>query len=159
MNTDKKSAADAKPRALIGWRLLALAYDLWPVLALWILVAVPFTAGYTFLGQHDSHQNIPPYSLLWWLLWLSCWIVAGLYIVPSWRRGGQTLGMRPWRLKVIAADGGAPSWRALGVRYAVATVSLLLGGLGFWWAWVDRGRLTWHDRASDTRMVRMPKKT
>ena len=158
MNTDKKSATDAKPRALIGWRLLALAYDLWPVLALWILVAVPFTAGYTFLGHHDSHQNIPPYSLLWWLLWLSCWIAAGLYIVLSWRRGGQTLGMRPWRLKVIAADGGAPSWRALGVRYAVATASLLLGGLGFWWAWVDRERLTWHDRASGTRVIRLPKK-
>lgn len=159
MNTDKKSANDAKPRALMGWRLLALAYDLWPVLALWILVAVPFTVGYTFLGHHDSHQNIRPYSLLWWLQWLSCWIVAGAYIVPSWRHGGQTLGMRPWRLKVTAADGGAPSWRALCVRYAVATVSLLLGGLGFWWAWVDRERLTWHDRASGTRIVRMPKKS
>jgi uncharacterized RDD family membrane protein YckC len=66
--------------------------------------------------------------------------------------------MRPWRLQVIAADGSAPSWRALGMRYAIATVSLLLGGLGFWWAWLDRGRLTWHDRASDTRMVRLPKK-
>lgn len=147
------------PRALIGWRLLALAYDLWPVLALWILVAVPFTAGYTFLGQHDAHRNIPPYSLLWWLLWLSCWIVAGAYVVLSWRRGGQTLGMRPWRLRVIAADGAAPSWRALGVRYAIATVSLLLGGLGFWWAWVDKARLTWHDRASGTRVIRLAKKS
>ena len=166
MKSDEKNAIDAKPhapgsgpgQALLGWRLLALAYDLWPVLALWILVAVPFTVGYTFLGQHDAHQNIPPYSLLWWLQWLSCWIVAGVYIVLSWRRGGQTLGMRPWRLKVIAADGGAPSWRALCVRYAVATVSLLLGGLGFWWAWLDRERLTWHDRISGTRMIRLPKK-
>jgi len=39
----------------------------------------------------------------------------------------------------------------------VATLSLLLGGLGFWWAWLDRQRLTWHDRASGTRVVRMPK--
>lgn len=157
MKTEENNAIEPKPRALIGWRLFALAYDLWPVLALWILVAVPFTAGYTFLGHHDPHRNIPPYSLLWWLLWLSCWIVAGLYVVLSWRRGGQTLGMRPWRLKVTTADGTAPSWRALSVRYVVATVSLLLGGLGFWWAWVDKGRLTWHDRASDTRMVRLPK--
>lgn len=158
MDTDKNDIIDPKPRALIGWRLLALAYDLWPVLALWLLVAVPFTVGYTFLGHHDSHQNIAPYSLLWWLQWLSCWIVAGAYIVLSWRRGGQTLGMRPWRLWVTAADGGMPSWRALCVRYAVATVSLLLGGLGFWWAWADKGRLTWHDRASGTRMIRLPKK-
>ena len=158
MDTETNDTADPKPRALIGWRLLALAYDLWPVLALWLLVAVPFTVGYTFLGHHDSHQNIAPYSLLWWLQWLSCWIVAGVYIVLSWRRGGQTLGMRPWRLRVVAADGGTPSWRALCVRYAIATVSLLLGGLGFWWAWVDKGRLAWHDRASGTRVIRLSKK-
>ena len=33
-------------------------------------------------------------------------------------------------------------------------VSLLLGGLGFWWAWIDPDRLTWHDRLSGTRMLR-----
>jgi uncharacterized RDD family membrane protein YckC len=84
--------------------------------------------------------------------------VTGAYAVISWRRGGQTLGMRPWRLQVVAADGGAPSWRALCVRYAAATFSLLLAGLGFWWAWVDRKRLTLHDRVSGTRMIRLPKK-
>ena len=71
----------------------------------------------------------------------------------SWRRGGQTLGMRPWRLRVVAADGGRPTLRArCCVRYAVGTLSLLLAGCGFWWAWLDRDRLTWHDRASGTRM-------
>src|SRR3546814_2325934 len=59
--------------------------------------------------------------------------------------------MRPWRLAVVGADGSVPSWRALCVRYAVGTVSLLAAGLGFWWAWVDRDRLAWHDRASGTR--------
>ena len=44
--------------------------------------------------------------------------------------------------------------RALVVRYLVGNASLLLGGLGFWWAWLDRDGLTWHDRASGTRMVR-----
>jgi uncharacterized RDD family membrane protein YckC len=65
--------------------------------------------------------------------------------------------MRPWRLKVVATDSLTPTWRALWLRYAVGTLSLLLGGLGFWWAWVDRDKLTWHDRASGTRMVRLPK--
>jgi len=148
----------APAKALIGWRLLALLYDLWPVLALWIAVSAIFTAGYTFLGHHDPHENIPPFSLLAWLLWAACWGVTGLYATISWRRGGQTLGMRPWRLKVVAADGTPPSWRALWLRFAVGTLSLLLGGLGFWWAWLDRRRSTWHDRLSDTRMIRMPKK-
>ena len=44
------------------------------------------------------------------------------------------------------------------MRYSVGTLSLLPAGLGFWWAWFDRDRLTWHDRASRTRIVRLPKR-
>ncbi|WAC63062.1 RDD family protein [Pseudoxanthomonas sp. SL93] len=150
--------APGKPRALIGWRLLSLLYDIWPVLAMWMLISTLFTVGYTFLGHHGTRDNITPFSLLQWLLWLACWAVTGLYAVLSWRRGGQTLGMRPWRIKVIARDGSAPTRRALWTRFAVATVSLLAGGLGFWWAWVDRDRLAWHDRLSGTQMIRLPKR-
>ena len=66
--------------------------------------------------------------------------------------------MRPWRLKVTALDGSAPSLATLWRRYALATLSTLAGGLGFWWAWLDRDRLTFHDRYSGTRMVRLPKR-
>lgn len=34
----------APPRALVGWRLLALAYDFFPMLALWFITAGVFTA-------------------------------------------------------------------------------------------------------------------
>ena len=84
-------------------------------------------------------------------------MITGAYATLSWRRGGQTLGMRPWRLQVVSTEPGLPTWKALWLRYAMATLSLLLGGLGFWWAWVDREKLTWHDRVSGTRMVRLPK--
>jgi len=152
------SPSGAKASALIGWRVLALLYDLWPVLALWILLGALFVAGYALAG-HDQRENIAPFSLLQILLWLACWAVTGAYAVLSWRRGGQTLGMRPWRLKVVTADHQRPGWAALCLRYAVATLSSLLLGLGFWWAWVDREGLTWHDRVSGTRMIRMPKGT
>jgi uncharacterized RDD family membrane protein YckC len=65
--------------------------------------------------------------------------------------------MRPWRLTVVRTDGGVAPVHALVRRYAVGTLSVLLAGAGFWWAWVDRDGLTWHDRWSDTRMVRMTK--
>lgn len=147
----------ARPRALVGWRVLALAYDALPVVALWMLVSVVFTLGFTFAGHRDPRQNIAPFSALQWLLWGACWLLAGAYAVLSWRGGGQTLGMRPWRLRVVAADGGTPVTRGLVLRYLVGTLSLLAGGLGFWWAWVDRERLAWHDRASGTRLVRLPR--
>lgn len=145
------------PPPLIGWRLLALGYDLWPMLALWMVAGLGFTLVFTYMAGHEIHQNIRPFTVWAWMLWLTCWALTGLYATTSWHRGGQTLGMRPWRLRVVSADGSRPSWLALWVRYAVATVSLLLGGFGFWWAWVDRGRMTWHDRASGTRLLRLPR--
>jgi uncharacterized RDD family membrane protein YckC len=149
--------SSSKPAALIVWRLLALTYDFFPALALWMVVSLTFTLGYTISG-HAARQNIAPFSLLQWLLWLSCWLVTGAYAVISWHRGGRTLGMRPWRLRVISVEGGTPPVSALLRRYAVGTLSVLVAGLGFWWAWFDRDRLTWHDRASGTRMIREPKR-
>ena len=146
------------PRALLGWRLLALLYDLFPVLALWLVLSAAFTAAHILLGHHAARENIAPFSALQWLLWVFCWLVTGLYAVASWRRGGATLGMRPWRLRVVsAADGGNAPVAALWRRYAVGTLSLLFAGAGFWWAWFDRDRLAWHDRASGTRMIRASK--
>ncbi len=155
-DTEASTPGAAKPRALIGWRLLALLYDAFPVLALWLLVGALFTVGYALAG-HDVRQNIKPFSALQWIEWLSCWLVTGAYAVFSWQRGGQTLGMRPWRLRVTDAEGGPATRDALLRRYAWGTVSLLLAGAGFWLAWVDRDRLTWHDRLSGTRMVRKAK--
>lgn len=146
-----------KPPTLVLWRLFALVYDVFPVLALWMLASLAFTLAYTLSG-HAPRENIAPFSPLQWLLWLVCWLLAGAYAVISWHRGGRTLGMRPWRLRVIGADGGNAPVPALLRRYAVGTLSLLTVGLGFWWAWFDRDRLTWHDRASGTRMVREEKK-
>lgn len=131
--------------ALIGWRLLALAYDLFPVLALWFAIAAVFTF---------AHGDAIRGGWLGLLEFAALWLAAGLYAVLSWRRGGQTLGMRPWRLRVEAAAGGPASARALWLRYAVGGLSLLLGGLGFWWGWIDRAGLAWHDRLSGTRLLR-----
>jgi uncharacterized RDD family membrane protein YckC len=153
------TSASPRPSALIGWRVLALVYDMWPVIALWMVASLAFTVAFTMSG-HASRENIAPFSALQWLLWLICWLITGGYALLSWRRGGQTLGMRPWRLKVVSADGvTAPDSRALLMRFVVGTASLLLAGLGFWWAFVDRERLTWHDRASGTRMVRLAKRS
>jgi len=155
-DTTTNASPPAKPAALIGWRLLALLYDFWPVLALWMIVAVPFIVVDVVVSGNARH-NIAPYSTAWWLQWLTCWTISGLYATVSWRRGGQTLGMRPWRLHVVTGNDAKPSWSELWTRYAVGTLSLLLGGIGFWWAWVDREKLTWHDRASRTRLIRLPK--
>jgi uncharacterized RDD family membrane protein YckC len=133
--------------ATLPWRLLAAVYDALPVLALWML------ASAIALVLHGN-RPFAPWSAGQLALWTLCWLITGLYAVLSWRRGGQTLGMRPWRLRVVADEGGPASLRALWLRYAVATLSLALGGLGFLWSLFERERRTWHDLASGTRLVR-----
>ncbi|HEX5693277.1 MAG TPA: RDD family protein [Arenimonas sp.] len=140
-------APRARP-AHLGWRLFALVYDFFPALALWI-------AASALMLLARGGEPVVPGSLLSWLELAVLWAVTGAYVVPSWRRGGQTLGMRPWRLKVVGADGSRPALRALVLRYAVATVSLLALGLGYLWCLVDRERRGWHDIASGTLLVRL----
>lgn len=144
---DAATTATPGARANVGWRLLALGYDLFPAAALWFVVAAVFVA---------VHGDAVTGGALGLLEFAVLWAVTGAYAVASWRRGGQTLGMRPWRLHVLAPSGESAAVRALCLRYLVGTLSLAAVGLGFWWAWVDRDRLAWHDRASGTRLVRSP---
>lgn len=155
--TAPNTTAASPPKPLLLLRLLALFYDLWPMLAVWMLVSALFNAGYYFAG-HGEREILETASPLGVLLWLCCLLATGAYAVVSWARGGQTLGMRPWRLRVVGVDGAAPTRAQLVRRFLVGIPSLLLGGLGFWWAWIDRDRLTWHDRASRTRVVRVEKR-
>lgn len=155
MSDDASSPA---PPALVGWRLLALLYDSLPVLALWFVVAAVFVLLFGLSG-HAPRENIAPFSAWQWALWLCCAVLTGVYAVRSWQRGGQTLGMRPWRLQVSGSDGRPAPASALWLRYAVGALSLLALGAGFWWAWIDSDHLTWHDRASGTRLRRLPRRS
>ena len=134
--------------AHLGWRLLAMVYDLFPLMALWFA-----TSAIVYFAR--GQVPVQPGSLAAWGLLALLWAVSGAYLVISWRRGGATIGMRPWRLKVLAADGHPAMLGALCVRYAVATLSLLVVGLGFAWALFDGERRCWHDMAAGTRFVRM----
>ena len=82
-------------------------------------------------------------------------VVAGFpYFAWCWVRGGRTLGMRAWHLRLVRADGGAPTARHAVLRYTGALVSWAALGLGFAWILVDTERRSWHDRISGTRVVR-----
>lgn len=138
---------DARARPLVGWRLLSLLYDFFPMLGIWFVVVV---AALT-LNRGEAIQSN---TLAGALELIALLAVTGVYATTSWRRGGQTIGMKPWRLYVTGVDGARAPLSRLWLRYAVGIVSLLCAGLGFWWAWIDRAGLTWHDRISRTRMIR-----
>jgi uncharacterized RDD family membrane protein YckC len=83
--------------------------------------------------------------------------VAAVFFILFWSKGGQTLGMRAWRLKLTdKQDRDVTPGRAI-LRFACATVSLLALGLGFFRVALSRDGLSWHDQWSGTRLHLLPK--
>lgn len=80
-------------------------------------------------------------------------IIPLIFFSVFWVRGGQTLGMRAWKLKLVRADGDPVLWSDAIKRYLSAHLTLLALGLGFLWIFVDPQRLAWHDRLSNTRLI------
>jgi uncharacterized RDD family membrane protein YckC len=116
------SQADTIEPACPLWRrLLALLYDLVAVIA--IVMVVGLLCELATHGQLiATHGQV---QIAWWYQPLQALVVAAYFIV-SWRRGGQTLGMRPWRIRVTAQNGSRPSLVQACVRAIAAALPLLL---------------------------------
>jgi len=74
----------------------------------------------------DGHAHIA-----WWYQPLQA-VVVSAYFIASWLRGGQTLGMRPWRIRVTRADGGKLTPAQALLRLLAAALPLLLLALAPW---------------------------
>jgi uncharacterized RDD family membrane protein YckC len=135
--------------AALHWRLLALLYDLFPLIAIWLVTSA---VGLALHGW----EPMAPGTAGAWLQLAGLLATTFLYFALSWRRGGQTIGMRAWRLRLEREDGGAPTWPQLALRSIAAVVSMAAFGLGFLWSLLEPQRRTWHDIASRTRVLRLP---
>jgi len=124
-------------------RLASAVYEFLLLAALLLVATYPYLA---LAGDstHGWRRN---------LLQLYVVAVAGAYFVEFWIRGGQTLAMKTWHIRLVRLD-GAPLTRTLAWRrYLFALASLLLAGAGFLWALVDRERQFLHDRLAGTALV------
>lgn len=140
------------------WRRLAAGvYDLLPVAA---LLFMGTAAAMLVAWIADPVPRIDQVLRHGWpQLLLRLWLLALLvgYYAWSWHRGGQTIGMKAWRLEVSGADGHRLGFGRAVLRLFLSWVSLGLLGAGFIWALNDRHRRTWHDLASNSHMVLRPK--
>ena len=128
-------------------RLAAILYDTLLVIALLMLMT-------TFFLISRGGEALQPYTLPHQIASL---VVIYAFFVGFWTRGGQTLGMSAWRLRVEMQDGNPlPAGVAI-LRLVTASLSLACFGLGFLWQLVDRQSLTWHDRLAGTRVIMLPK--
>ncbi|WP_322014537.1 RDD family protein [Paraburkholderia sp. J12] len=163
-------AATQPPAApTIRRRLAALLYE--SVL----LFGVIFLAGLAFSLVLQQRNGLAYHHLM------SAWIavVAAAYFVGFWHRGGQTLPMKTWRMRVVGPDGAPPTVARATLRYLAAWLWFLpplalhpLFGLSIprtllleivWFAlWTasarfDAQRQFLHDRIAGTRIVAVPR--
>lgn len=124
-------------------RLAALAYDLL------LLAALLFVFTLVVHALRGGREVEP--GTVWFQLCLVAIIVV--FFAGFWVHGGQTLGMKAWRLRVISRDGERIGWPTALARTGAGLLSIAAAGLGLWWAAFDPERRTWHDRLCGTRVV------
>ena len=133
-------------------RLAALLYDGLLLLAIFMIVTalfLPLTGG-----EAITPRTNPALEYLYRAVLAA---IVVLFYGAFWTRGGQTLGMASWRLKVEREDGTRLTWGDTVKRLGAAVLSWLPLGLGYLWILFDRDRRAWHDRLSRTRVVVVPK--
>lgn len=127
----------------IGRRFLAILYE-----AL-LAFAIAFLAGIAFYGA--AQGSLAGERRLLFQIYL--FLVLGIYFIACWSRGGRTLPMQTWRMRIVQCDGAPVRVGRAAFRYVLAWVSVLSLGAGFLWAWIDRDRQFLHDRLAGTRIV------
>lgn len=89
--------------------------------------------------------------------------VAGLIPLVNWAviignwiayRRGMTLGLKLAEARIVRDNGDVSGFFHTAVRGMAAALSVIPLGLGFWWAFWDPYRQTWHDKIMRTYVVR-----
>jgi uncharacterized RDD family membrane protein YckC len=108
-----------------------------------LVFAVAFFAAWLFFfasGGRDATRGLVRTELQLFIV-----IVLAAYFLWCWLRGGQTLAMRAWRIRLVDVTP-----RRAVLRFVLALALLPVSIL---WALVDRDRQFLHDRLAGTRLI------
>jgi uncharacterized RDD family membrane protein YckC len=129
--------------ASFGRRILSMLYESLVVFALVFFSGLAFYAVTNGRLAGEIRHAFQLYLFL----------ILGIYFIVCWTRGGRTLSMQTWKIRVVRGNGlPLGAGRAL-IRYALAWPSLALFGCGLLWALFDRDRQFLHDRLAGTKIV------
>jgi len=110
-----------------------------------LLFAVAFLAAWVFFlasGGRDATAGAMRH-----LLQLCIGLFFAAYFLWSWLRGGQTLAMKAWRIRLIDITPASALLRLILAALLVPT------GISLIWALFDRDRQFLHDRLARSRLV------
>lgn len=160
-------STESLPQAGLLFRVMAAVYDAFLLIALLFISASVYHIVYSLAtGQFDTTavvetgdtvHHIEPMDLGPLFLPFLIAVFFGFYYY-FWQKNGQTLGMQAWRIQLKPAAENSPiSLTSSAIRLAVAVISIAAFGLGYLVLLLPNNKGTWHDRASKTVVVRLPK--
>ncbi len=77
-----------------------------------------------------------------------------LYFALSWVKGRQTIGMKAWKFQVIQHNQKNITHSQAFIRFALGLASFSVFGLGFIYQLFNKDNLSWHDKLSNTLLVK-----
>lgn len=137
--------ADHGPRLIsfILDHLIILGISL-VILAAFLIVAGIFAAiGVDFLAATSVIAAI-----------IGFFVVYFVYFPYFWTKDGQTLGMRPFKLRVVMdKDGGKVTMGPAILRLVGYWIDQIIFYLGYIWVLIDNRRRGWHDLIAGTVVI------
>jgi uncharacterized RDD family membrane protein YckC len=113
-----------------------------------LLMAIGAGFGLLIFRYFDGQISLEKHSLFFLALAL---ITIPLFYKLLWTFAGlDTIGMRRAGLRLVDFDGNPPSHERRYQRLLGSMISVLAGGLGLIWVFLDQDCLTWHDHISST---------
>ena len=145
------------PTANLMRRLAALIYDAFLLFAITLGYGGLLLLVKILFNGLDDLENIQPGVFVQWLSffgWLGA--MSGYYFI-CWRKQGQTLGMKAWRIRLQQADGSVATAQQCLSRSLLATLSLACFGIGYLWCLVPPAKECLHDLYTGTQVVTLAK--
>ncbi|MFL6354369.1 MAG: RDD family protein [Bryobacteraceae bacterium] len=113
-----------------------------------LLMAIGAGLGMAIFRYFDGQISLEKHSLVFLALAL---LTIPLFYKLLWTFAGlDTIGMRRAGLRLVDFDGNPPSHERRYQRLIGSMISVLAGGLGLIWVFLDQDCLTWHDHISNT---------
>jgi len=127
-------------------RLLAIVYDLFLLIAL-LFVATAIVMVFNQGNAIERGQALYPFYIAYLVT------ISFIFYGWFWTHGGQTLGMKTWKIRLQRVDGKAVTWPLALIRFITAILSWSAAGAGFFWSLFSPQKRTWHDIASRSVLI------
>ncbi|MDC8832505.1 RDD family protein [Alteromonas gilva] len=140
--------------AMIYDALVATAVGMCAAMVLIVALVVSLKNGWLSLQGYGEPNELLQQSVLYKTLiqvWVVLWV--SVFFLWFWKRGGQTLGMRAWRLRIFSTTDAPVTWSRLVLRLVSS-----LAGLGTLLVLFDvNNKLSLQDRVAKTEVLKLTK--